>query len=453
MISEGDICDVRVEELGYGAKGLARLSSFVIWVEGAIPGDVVRIRINKRKPNYATAEILEFLEHSPYRVKPRSSYCSSCGGCQLIEMQYERQLYYKSKQLRDILKRTGKVKDFAQRKIVPSPKIFRFRNKMQFSFSKGKNQDIILGLHSKNSHKKVIDVRSCHLQSGKANKILKYAKEFFCSLSDHYSQQTSLPFQHMTIREGKNTGEFLVILEADAEAEKDVVSFSGMMKSSFPEVKSFVFNAMENHVGTARRLHQRVLYGDGKIEERLGNLRFQIFAEAFFQSNTEQTTNLLSIIKQLAFLDSVEHVLDLYCGSGSISLSLADSAKDILGIDHSYASIRSSSHNAEINSILNCHFLCMDVSTATRRSLHLSNRYDLVTANPPRTGMPLSVINNLSHISPKSIIYISCNPSTLARDCQRFQDLGYEMREVIPVDMFPHSFHIETIAHLRKIQA
>jgi 23S rRNA (uracil1939-C5)-methyltransferase len=453
MVTAGDIYDLKVEELGFGANGLGRLSSFVIWVEGAIPGDVVRIRVKRRKPKYACAEILEFLERSPYRVKPRSPYCSTCGGCQLIEMEYEKQLYYKSKQLRDILRRIGKVKDFSQKEIVPSPKIFGYRNRMQFSFSKGKNQDIVLGLHFKNSHKKVIDIKSCHLQSGKANKILKRAKEFFYALSGQYAQQTVLPFRHMIIREGKNTGEFLLVLEADEEAEKDAVHLSEMMKASFPEVKSFIFNAMENHQGTTRKRHQRILYGDGKIEEKLGDLKFQIFSEAFFQNNTEQSANLLSIIKQLAIRYPVQNMLDLYCGSGSISISLAHQAKEISGVDHSYSSIRSSSHNAEINNILNCRFLCMDAAEATGKFFHLGHRYDLVTTNPPRAGMPPRVIYNLSQLSPKGIIYISCNPSTLARDCQLLQESGYELREVLPVDMFPHSFHIETIAYLRKNEA
>ncbi len=450
MISEGDIYDVEVKDLGYGAKGLARISSFVVWMNGALPGDIVRIRILKRKPQYAIAEVLEYLEYSNLRVKLRSPHCSSCGCCQLIEMKYDYQLDYKAKQLNEILIRIGKLKDFDQKEMIPSPKIFRYRNKMEFSFSRDENQRIVLGLHYQGSNEKVVEIENCHLQSATANKIFRMAKNYFLSLSEDYLNEQSLPFHHMLIREGKNSGEYLIVLEVNSEVENVIIDLFERMRKAFPEVKSFVIKSMDNHIRLKRQPQQKIIYGSGSIEERIDSLRFNISSDSFFQINTEQTSNMLSIIRNLASMHHVESLLDLYCGSGAISLFLADGVKETLGIDISQDSIQSSIKNADINGIETCHFLCMNAMEATRKFLQLNNRYDLIITNPPRSGMASKVILNMTQLSPRSIIYLSCNPSTLARDCRIFRELGYTLTEIFPIDMFPHTYHIETIAYLRK---
>lgn len=450
MISEGDIFDVWVDDLGYGAKALSRISSLVVWMNGALPGDLVRIKIVKRKPKYAIAKIIEFLKYSDLRVKPRSIQCLKCGGCHLIEMKYENQLYYKARQLHDILVRIGKIKGFVQKAIVSSPKIFRYRNKMEFSFGRDRERNIILGLHRQGFTDQIVGIEKCHLQSVTANRIFKMAKDYFSNLSERYINESPLPFQHFLIREGKNTGDYLVALEAHRDVEQSVIPLFNKIKGSFPEVKSSIFLAKERGREEKGMVQQKNVYGNGTIEEMVNHLTFRLSYDSFFQVNTEQAARVLTIIKELVKEGPLDNVLDLYCGSGSISLFLAEYAKETLGIDISPSSIRACQNNADINGLKKCHFLCMDALEATKKFLQLRNRYDLIVANPPRSGLPWKVIANIALLSPRRIIYISCNPSTLARDCQRFQESGYLLREVIPIDMFPHTYHIEAVTLLMK---
>ena len=450
MISEGDILDLKIEELGFGARGLGRLSSFVIWVDGALPGDIVRVKITGRKPNYAEARILEFLEYSEERVQPRCKQHARCGGCQLLELQYESQLDYKEKQLKDALERIGKQSDFIMRAMVPSPEMFRYRNRMEFSFGFGGNGDMQIGLHLPECSEKIEGLNGCHLQSQYADRILRKCGEFFSGSAQFIDTERSPNARHLLIREGRNTGEFLVAVTAPAEDEKITTRLASELVSEFPQVKTFIFRALRSGAYGKSFIEDRIIHGDGTIEEKVESLRFMVNCDSFFQANTKQTANLLRIVKGFAGRKPVSSLLDLYCGSGSLSLFLSDIAHEVMGIDLSEPSVHAALHNARKNGSRNCRYQHASSEEGSMNLLDAGKEYDLVVTNPSRSGMSEKALHNLTRLSPARIIYVSCNPSTLARDLKILKDSGYLLVEVVPVDMFPHTYHIESVSYLTK---
>ncbi len=450
MIAEGDIVDLPIKELGFGAQGLGRISSFVVWVAGAIPGDVVRVRIISRKPNYARAEIVEFLAYSRSRMIARCRYHEQCGGCQLMEMKYESQLHYKTKQLADLLQRIGKQSHFIMREMIPSPEIFRYRNRMEFSFGFDSGGEPLIGLHLAGCHDRVTGLDTCHLQSAIADKIFESCKKHFRYFRGQDDSEHAVRKRHLLIREGKTTGEFLVAITVPKGEEDPLDDLASALRREVPQVKTFIVRSLRGMEEKVRRTEDRILFGDGTIEERIGSLSFSIGCDTFFQANTSQAYRLMRIVHDLAARRDLSSVLDLYCGSGSLSLFLSGIVGKSLGIDLSYPSISSAQRNAQRNEISNCTYRCVTAERGIKDLVASKKKFDLILANPSRTGMTPSVIFGISLLFPKRIIYVSCNPSTLARDIKLLAESRYVLREVIPVDMFPHTFHIESVAYCER---
>ncbi len=450
MIPEGEIVDLAIEDLGFGAQGIGRISSFVILVAGAIPGDLVRVRIVNRKPNYARAEIIEFLAYSRNRMQARCRDHEECGGCQLMEMKYESQLHYKTKQLADILQRIGKQSHFIMREMIPSPEIFRYRNRMEYSFGFDSNGQQLIGLHLPGCHDRVKGLNACHLQSAVADKILRNCRAYFQHLKGRMQSEHNLRKRHLLIREGKTTEEVLVAMTVPQGEEEPLNDFALKLKREIPQVKTFVVRSLKWMEDKVRRTKDHILFGDGTIEERVGSLHFTIGCDTFFQANTSQAYRLMQIVHDLTVRRDLSTVLDLYCGSGSLSLFLSGIVRESLGIDLSYPSIRSAQLNAERNEISNCTYLCVTAEYGVKDLVDSKRKFDLVLANPSRTGMTPSVISGISLLAPKRIVYVSCNPSTLARDLKLLAESRYTLREVIPVDMFPHTYHLESVAYCER---
>ncbi|MEW5807582.1 MAG: 23S rRNA (uracil(1939)-C(5))-methyltransferase RlmD [Acidobacteriota bacterium] len=462
MISEGNVYDLKIEDLGYGGRGLARISSFVIWVDGALPGDRVRAKVVNRKPNYAQAKVLEFLEYSDKRITPRCKHHKSCGGCQLIEMKYTCQLDYKKKQIADLLIRIAGEKEPKLRDILPSAEIYRYRNRMEFSFGFDAEGKVSLGLHLPGCHDMITGIRTCSLQSLTADRILKRCADFFSELEVRKSYGGEEDLRHLLIREGRKTGEFLVALTGPSDYEDSAGDLAEVLKKGFPEVKTFVFKGTGGKKGMKGEDETKeekgkdvsftfmIFFGDGTIEEEVGGLRFLVDSDCFFQANTKQMENILRIVREFAAEEGVSSIIDLYCGSGAISLSLSSMSGEVLGIDNSRPSIQAAIKNARRNNITNCEFLCMDAGAGTKGLTYSNSKYDLAVVNPPRSGMQKNLIANLGSLSPDRIIYVSCNPSTLARDIRFLKELGYKLVEVVPADMFPHTYHIESVSYMKK---
>ena len=482
-IKKKDIVELEISDLAYGGKSVAKLDGFVVLLRGGstsfdfaqdrplttsgIPGDVVKVEIIKKKSNFAEARILEIIKESDLRTKPVCSHFGLCGGCSWQDLKYEEQLKFKTKQVKESLKHIGGFSDFPIQDALGSDEIFYYRNKMEYAFTPDPNQELILGLHPKERFYQVFDLKECFLQSEKANLIVdlvrRFAKEKKLIPYDLKKRSGFLRF--LAIREGKNTDMTMVNLVTNKGEFPFKDEFSSQLLSNFPFVKSIVRNINSKLANIAVGEEEDILGGERTITEKLGKFKFEISSNSFFQTNTRQAEKLYEVVVNMADLQGDESVLDLYCGTGTISIFLSQKAKKIIGVESVEESVRNAQRNAELNGITNCEFVCGEVKKVLAKFSAVGatpaggqgSAYggvadkeipDLVVVDPPRAGLHKHVIKSLLEIKPPKIIYVSCNPSTLARDLKILCEEGYQLENVQPIDMFPHTYHIETVVKL-----
>ena len=447
------IVDLEIFDLAYGGKGVAKLNGMIVLVAGGIPGDLVKAKIVKRKKSFAQAEVLEIIKESELREKPSCSHFGFCGGCKWQNLKYQHQLHYKAKQVKDSLVHLGGFSEPNIKEILGSENIFFYRNKMEFTFGKDENGKLILGLHPPERYDEVFDLEKCFLQSEVSNVIVDWIREFL-------KEKNLLPYdikghsgflRFLAIREGKNTGEAMVNLVTHQGEFPYADEFSSSLTKEFPQIKSVVRNINSKLANIALGEKEEILGGEKMICEKLNDLTFELSANSFFQTNTFQAEKLFDKVLDLTDLDGSENVLDLYSGTGTISLFLSTRAKKVVGVESLADSVENAKRNALRNNIKNAEFILGEAKEVLS-SLQREERYfEVVVVDPPRAGLHPDVVKYLLNLKPQKIIYVSCNPTTLARDlsasggfCERYYDLD----EVHPVDMFPHTFHIETVARL-----
>ena len=467
-IKKKDIVELEISDLAYGGKSVAKLDGLVVLIKGGstslttsgIPGDIVKAEIVKKKSNFAEAKILEIVKESDLRTKPVCSHFGVCGGCTWQDLKYEEQLKFKTKQVKESLKHIGGFSDFPIQEALDADEIFYYRNKMEYAFAPDSNQGLILGLHPKERFDKVFDLKECFLQSENANQIVdfvrKFAKEKKLIPYDFKKRSGFLRF--LAIREGKNTGETMVNLVTNEGEFPFKDEFCSQLTSNFPFVKSIVRNINSKLASIAVGEKEELLAGDRTITEKLGKFRFEISSNSFFQTNTRQAEGLYEIVLNMADLQGKESVLDLYCGTGTISIFLSQKAKKVTGVESVKESVKNAERNAELNNVTNCEFICGEVKKVlVKFSAVGGSAYggvddkeipDLVVVDPPRAGLHKHVVKGLLAMKPPKIIYVSCNPATLARDLKLLCEEYYKLEKVQPVDMFPHTYHIETVVKL-----
>jgi 23S rRNA (uracil1939-C5)-methyltransferase len=474
-IKKKDIVELEISDLAYGGKSLAKLDGLVILIKGGmgvepptasgIPGDIVKVEIVKRKSNFAEAKILEIVKESDLRTKPVCSHFGLCGGCSWQDLKYEEQLKFKTKQVKENLKHIGGFSDFPIQDALGSDEIFYYRNKMEYAFAPGVNrmvhtpdpsQQLILGLHPKERFDKVFDLKECFLQSENANRIVDFVRGFANEkkMIPYDLKQRSGFLRFLTIREGKNTDMTMVNLVTNKGEFPFKDEFSSRLLANFPFVKSIVRNINPKLANIAVGEEEELLGGDRTITEKLGKFKFEISSNSFFQTNTHQAGKLYETVLNMAELQGDESILDLYCGNGTISIFLSQNAKRVIGVESVEESVKNAQRNAELNGVTNCEFICGEAKKVLAKLMEDKEILDLVVVDPPRAGLHKHVIKSLLKMSygscgksPK-IIYVSCNPSTLARDLKILCEEFYELEEVQPVDMFPHTYHIETVVKL-----
>lgn len=455
----GSTVELRIDDLAFGGRGIARLDGLVVFVDGAIPGQRVRAVVQKRKRQYAEAAATEVLERSPFEVEPVCPHFGSCGGCKLQNMTYEKQVEYKVQQIRDLLKRIGGFESPPVEEPLLSPEPFFYRNKMEFSFSdRGSSlpsepsPSLFLGLHRRGSFDEVVDLQTCYLQAPETQAVLQIVREFArTSGLPAYSNRTHEGFwRFLVLRRGVRTGQWMVNLVTTEPRVELLSALVPQLLQALPGLHSVVNNINTGKGGVAFGEQEELVWGKTTIEERLGPFVFEISANSFFQTNTLQAERLYQRVLEFADLTGREKVFDLYCGTGSISLFVSRQAREVIGIELVEDAVADAWRNAERNGAGNCRFVAGDVSVLLRDPqgfIREHGKPDVLILDPPRDGVHPRALIRLPSLGAKRIVYVSCNPATQARDLAHLAS-SYRVERVCPVDMFPHTAHIESVALL-----
>jgi len=442
--------ELTVDSLAYGGNGVARLNGFVVFVRRGLPGDRVRARVTKVKRNHAEALATEILEAGAARVDAPCAHYPACGGCRFQDLAYEAQLDAKSGQIRDAFTRLGGLPDPPLEEIVPAASVFHYRNKLEYSFTQDEDGPT-LGFHRAGRWDEVLEIEQCWLTTdlGNAvrNAVRDWAREEKLEAYDQEAQTGYL--RHLVYREGRNTGQVLVQL-VTAPGERFETGYFAEVLRRFPEVRS-VHWAINDTPAEVTNLPTKLLWGEDSIEEELCGLRFRVSPNAFLQTNTEMAEVLYGIAREFAGLTGKETVWDLYCGIGTIGLTLAADALTVWGIEVSEESVARALENAELNGVTNAAFFAGNVGQAIEELRERSGPPDVVVVDPPRAGLAGKALRRLGRIGAPRIVYVSCNPTTLASDLKTLrEDWGYELLRARPVDMFPHTPHVECVALLEQ---
>jgi 23S rRNA (uracil1939-C5)-methyltransferase len=464
-VKAGQELEIAIENFASEGKCIARRDGFVILVSGSVPGDTALIQIQKVKRNFATARSLRILQPSPLRTSPPCQYFGACGGCTWQHAQYEAQLLLKRQNVIDAFERIGGFKGVEVAQTLPSTEEYFYRNKIEFSFSEQRwsleqdspDRPFALGFHHIGRYDKVVDVDACLLQSEVSNGILQAVKEFCQSNGlDVYNSETESGYlRFLVIREGKHTGERMVNLVTFDDRPAVASALCKYILERFPTLTSFVNTINSRRAQIATGELERVYHGPGTITEMLGNHRFRISANSFFQTNTKQAEQLFEVAKGFAELQPSDIVFDLYSGTGSLSIYVSDVVQKVVGIEISETSVRDAIHNALLNSVTNCCFLQGDLKERLTKDTQWINDHgpaDVILLDPPRSGMHPKVVQRVARLLPSRIVYVSCNPATQARDIRSLAEAGYSVVSIQPVDLFPQTFHVESVAKLVRKQ-
>jgi 23S rRNA (uracil1939-C5)-methyltransferase len=444
--SRGEELNLRIESLAHGGAGVARLDGYVVFVRDAVPGDRVRAMVTKRKRAYAEARAVELLEPSPERVPPAADH----PGAPWQVLPYERQLAVKAEQVDDALRRIGRLDGFALEPIVPAVARWRYRNKLEYSFG-AEGGELVCGFHAPGSWERIVPLDDCLLASTRGNaarsNALAWCRARGLSAYDRRTGRGLL--RNLVVREGRRTGELQVRLVTSDEPV-DLTGFADAVG-----VDSVLWTRSAGVAETTAGGRTELLRGSDAIEEELSTIfgaraRLRISADAFFQTNTEMAERLYGVAAELAALHGWERVFDLYCGIGTIGLSLAPRAGELWGLEIVEEAVADAIDNARRNEITNARFHAGDVRTAMRELVERAGRPDVVVVDPPRAGLSAKVVRRIAEAAPKRIVYVSCNPTTLAPNAAQLADAGWALRTVRPVDMFPQTPHIECVALLER---
>jgi 23S rRNA (uracil1939-C5)-methyltransferase len=450
-VSKGETVELGIDSLAYGGNGVARLNGFVVFVRRGLPGDRVRARVTKVKRGFAEAVAEEVVEPSSLRVDAPCAHFPACGGCRFQDLAYEAQVRSKAEQVRDALVRLGSFPDPPVEPIVPAASRFHYRNKLEYSFTQT-DEGVGLGFHRAGRWDEVLDVDRCWLttETGNAvrNAVRDWAREERLAAYDQETQRGYL--RHLVVREGRNTGQVLVML-VTAPGEKFETGYLVEVLRRFEQVRS-VHWAVNDTPAEVTNLPSTLLWGEEAIEEEILGLRFRLRPNAFLQTNTEMAEQLYRLVRDFAALTGSETVYDLYCGTGTIGLALARDALTVWGVEISEESVACAIENAEMNGIGNAAFFAGNVSQSLEELRDRAGAPDVVVVDPPRAGLAGKALRRTGELGAPRIVYVSCNPTTLASDVKVLRDeYGYALRRVRPVDMFPHTPHIESVSLLERV--
>ena len=482
-MKRGDILEFQIEKYAFEGKGISRVkkedsdenkSGYVVFVNGSYPGDRVEARITKTKKSYAEAVTERILTPSPFRVEARCRYFGVCGGCKQQDLNYPVQLSYKHDQVKEIFERMGGLADFDMDDIIPSEKEFYYRNKMEYSFADKRwltkkeiesgealDKDFALGLHVPGVYDKVLDIEECFLQSPLSNDILNFTRKFFkdrnisiYSTKTHkgYLRNLVIKQSHRASDQAGNKKDLMVNLVTAEENDELMKAYSEQLVQKFPGITTIINNINLKKASVATGDYEKVYYGDGFIYDYIGKYKFRISANSFFQTNTLQAENLYNTALEFAELQGDEIVYDLYSGAGTIAIYISEKVKEVYAFESVESAVNDAEENAVINDIKNVNFITADLYKSFLPIVEEKKlpKPDVVIADPPRSGMHKNTVADIVNLNPGKIVYVSCNPTTQVRDIKMLIEAGYKLLKIRPVDMFPHTYHIENVAVLTK---
>ena len=459
-VERGQILELEIEDLAFGGRSLARVDGFVVFVENALPGDRVLATVYRRKRQYAEARAERILRPSGSRVEPRCEHVAICGGCRFQDLDYAEQVAHKMRQVEECLAHIGRVR-VESRPVLPAANLFHYRNKMEYSFGRDEEGRLILGLHRRGFFDRTFDLGRCHIATPVSSAIVALVRDAARreDLPPYDTRRHEGLLRYLAVREGVRTGQVMVNLVATGP-HPAFGRIAEEIRAAFPVVASVVLNLTRRKAQIAVGDEEHVLSGNRTILETLGGLTFEISSASFFQTNTEQAERLLEAALEGLALTGTERVLDVYAGTGTFTLPIARKAADAIGIESSEVAVRDAERNAERNGIQNVRFWTGEAMEVLRDRLGLGRRdgsrpfdrpqIDAVLVDPPRAGLHPGVVSRLLHLGAPRLVYVSCNPSTLGRDLALLCESRYRVRWVQPVDMFPHTPHIECVATLER---
>jgi 23S rRNA (uracil1939-C5)-methyltransferase len=463
-VSRGDLLELDIEKFADKGKSLARVDGYVIFVEGAVPGDRIKAYVHRTKSNYAEAKLDTLLEPSDLRTEPRCRYASECGGCTWQHVDYEAQLDMKQQSVQEAVEQHTHFDGVTVRPTIGSPKPFFYRNKMGFDFSADRwltreeidsgdefDTDFALGLHVPGNFHKVLDLQECHLHSELSVRLVNGIRDFVKAQEwapwDIQNQDGFL--RHLVLRTGEQTGDCMVNLVTYGAPMERISAVADFLQSNFPEVTTYVHT---NHTGKSQNPEgeEQVIFGPGVIYDEIGDYRFEISPSAFFQTNTLQAERLYEVAREFAELRPSDRLYDLYCGAGTISLFMSSDVDEVIGAELVEDAVANARTNAEMNGVDNCTFVSGDLKELfTDTFVDTHGRPDVLIVDPPRAGMHKTVDAQIEDLAPERFVYVSCNPQTQVRDLERLREV-YQIDAVQPVDMFPHTPHVENVVRLTR---
>lgn len=450
-IKKNDRQTVYIEDLTHDGNGVAKIDGYPLFIQGALPGETAEIHVMKTLKNYGFAKVVNILEKSPDRVEAPCVYFSQCGGCQLQHLSYEGQLKWKQNMVANVMKRLGKI-DAPVLPVKGMEEPWHYRNKSQIPFAQNEESQIVAGFYKTKSHS-IVDMERCLIQTGEADVVMADLKRELEILGvrpyDEKSHQGML--RHVVVRKGRATGEVMVVLVTKSKKFPQASAAIEKIRALIPNVTSIVQNVNGEKTNVIFGNDTFTLWGKDTIEDTIGNVRFEISARSFYQVNPVQTEVLYKQALDYAQLTGNERVIDAYCGIGSISLFLAQKAGHVMGVEIVEQAIEDAKHNAALNGFTNTYFEAGPAEEVIPRWYKEGKEADVLVVDPPRKGCDEALLNTIIEQKPKRVVYVSCNPATLARDLRILEDGGYKTKEVQPVDMFPHTTHCEAVAWLELI--
>lgn len=444
--------DIRLEitTLTNQGSGLGRYKQEVVFVDSAVPGDVLDVHIIKVSKNYAIGKINKVIKASKDRIESDCHVSTRCGGCAYRHMTYEAELAEKKKYVGDVLERIGGV-TVKPEEILHIEKPEAYRNKALIPVGLDEKGNVVTGFYSRKTHR-IIDCDDCKLQMKEFSPIIKAVKKYICenpvSIYDEKTHKGLI--RHIYLRRGRNTGDIMVCLVINGDNIPRKQRLIEILTETDSNIKSIVLNINREKTNVVLGKRTITLWGEDTIEDILCDLKFKISPLSFFQVNPEGTELLYKRAKDYAELKEGDVLLDLYCGAGTIGLSMSDKAKQIVGVEIIPEAIENAKENAELNKIKNTRFICDDASGAAKTLLSEGIKPDVVVLDPPRKGCSKDVIDAIAKMNPERVVYVSCDAASLARDCAIFREVGYEVSKVTAVDMFPRTIHVETVCLLSR---
>lgn len=444
--------DIRLEITAFTSlgSGIGRFEQIAVFVDGTAPGDVITAHIIKVKKNYAVGKVQKFHKKAKCRIESDCAVDSRCGGCAYRHVTYEKELEIKKQTVTDAMKRIGGI-DIECEEILHIEKPEHYRNKAQIPVGMSDDGKILTGFYSKKSHR-IIDCDDCKLQHKDFSSVVRAIKKYiYENPVTVYNEETGTGLiRHIYLRKGIKTGNIMVCLVINGNDIPKRERLLEKLEDTGLKITSVVLNKNKKDTNVVLGEECETIYGSDFIEDRLCGLLFRISPLSFYQVNPEGTELLYGKAREFAQLDASQTLLDLYCGAGTIGLTMANCAKQVIGVEIISQAIENAKENAALNGIENVRFICDDAKGAAKTLYDEGIRPDVVIVDPPRKGCSTEVLETISKMAPQRVVYVSCDPATLARDCATFEKLGYGVERLCAVDMFPRTVHVESVALLCK---